>query len=174
MARYDLTGTHVLNKYIWSELEREFGLKKSDYKGLVPIVPTQQIPVLNDLPSGNPFIIYTYYNAGYDVDFWADIEQFQYRIYSDQEQQLRRISNFLADLLKRWDWTADQVNSFVSTLADNADEKKFDIKYVNILSAVSPEPTETEDGRQSAVITGRICYTHDSEPDYNSRTGMRI
>ncbi len=69
--KYDLNGVHVLNKFMWEELVRAGLMNTLDYQGLIPIIPTQQEPVFNDLSSGKPFIIYTYMLAGYTTDIWG-------------------------------------------------------------------------------------------------------
>src|SRR6476661_3025998 len=99
--KYDLNGVHVLNKYIWTQLQSKGLMSAADYNNLVPIIPTQQEPVFNDMTAGKPFIVYTYLVSAYDTDIWANIEQVTYRIFSDDERKLRQISNFLIDLCKR-------------------------------------------------------------------------
>lgn len=159
--RNDLAGTHVLNKFVWFKLQEAGIMDHNNYNGLIPIVPTQQQPVFNDLPSNTPYIVYTYTNAGYDEDFWADREQITYRIYSDNERQLRQISNFLTDLLKRYDWTAEEVNNWIANFAStDGDEKKFHFMYTDVISAIGPEPFDQEGGRQGAAVTLMAVYTH--------------
>jgi hypothetical protein len=160
--RNDLAGVHVLNKFIWFKLKEAVLIDPQKYNGLIPIVPTQEIPAMADLPTNTPYIVYTYTNAGYDEDFWADREQIVYRIYSDNERQLRQISNFLIDLLKRYDWTAEEVNDFIHTFSStDGDEKKFDFKYSDVINSIGPEPFDQEGGRQACAVTIQICYTHE-------------
>ncbi len=169
MSKYDLAGTHVLNKFVWSRLQKEFNLSINNYEGLIPVVPSQQIPVFNNLQSGNPFIVYTYINSGYDTEFWAGLEQVTYTIYGDIENQLRAMSNFLVDLLKRYDITALEINDFIANGPVDSDDQKFDFKYTEVVSAVSPEPFESENGRQATSVAVRLCYTH-----LLDQFGMRI
>lgn len=159
---YDLNATHVLNKFIWAKLQEKNLLDPLDYGGVVPIVPTQQAPELNDLADAKPFIIYTYLLSSYDIDTWSNIEQVTYRIYSDDERKLRQITNYLTDLLKRFDWTAQEVNSWLDNqfASTDGDEYKFDFKFVQVVGMTSPEPAEQEGGRQNASVTIRIAYTH--------------
>lgn len=176
MTRYDLNGVHVLNKFIWASLVAEGLMDPTDYSGLVPIIPTQQVPVFNDMASGKPFIVYTFMVATYDVDLWANVEQVTYRIFSDNERKLRQISNFLIDLCKRYDWTAAEVNSWLdnSGLPTDSDDKRFDFKYVQVVGSTSAEPSSQEGGRQDASITVRMAFTHQtSDVVAGSRLGMR-
>lgn len=163
MADYDLNGVHVYNKFVWSELVRKGIMNPADYPRIIPIVPTQQDPVLNDLTTGKPYIVYTYLIAGYDANIWANVEQVTYRIFSDNERQLRQISNFLVDLSKRMDWTADDINTWITVNTDyrkDADDAKFDFKFVQVVGSTSPEPANTEGGRQFSTVTVRMTYVH--------------
>jgi len=164
MSRYDLAATHVVNKFLWSRLSADFGMSKSQYHDLVPIIPTQQVPIFNDLPSGRPFIVYNYINVGYSDDFYTDTEQVSYRIYGDKEGQLRNIHHYIVDLFKRYDWAAQEINNYVSSMATtDGDEHAFDFKYTTVVMATSPEPTTEEGGRQVAMATVRINYTHETQ-----------
>lgn len=161
--KYDLMGVHVLNKYLWSVLKTELQMDESQYFNLVPIIPTQQEAVFNDLPSGRPFLLYTYVTSGYDTDFWANTEQVTYRIFGDQERQLRQISSLLTDVCKRYDWSADDVNDWLENtnqIPVDADDKKFDFKYITVVGGSGPEPYMQENGRQYSTVTVRMCYTH--------------
>lgn len=176
MSRYDLNGVHVLNKFIWSSLVAEGIMSDTDYSGLVPIIPTQQVPVFNDMAAGKPFIVYTYMVASYDVDLWANVEQVTYRIFSDDERKLRQVTNFLIDLCKRYDWTASDVNSWLDNagLPADSDDRKFDFKYVQVVGSTSAEPFSQEGGRQDSSVTVRMAFTHDvNGAVVGSRLGMR-
>lgn len=169
---HDINGVHTLNRFIWSELLR-VGYMKNEYNGLVPIIPSQQIPAFTDMAPGKPFIVYEYIVATYDTDAWANVEQTVYRIYSDNEAQLRVIKNFIIDLCKRWDWSAADLNEFVRTSGTTLD-KRFDFKYVQVMGGSSPAPFESEDGRQDAHVTVRVAYTQDEISGLaTQRKGMR-
>ncbi len=163
--KYDLNGVHVLNKFIWGQLKSQEFMTDIDYRGMVPIIPTQQHPAFNDMSTGTPFIVYTYVVSGYDANIWSNIEQVTYRIFGDNERQIRQITNFLIDLLKRYDWTAQEVNDWlernsgVYPVNDN-DDQAFDFKWVTVAGGSSPEPSDQEDGRQYSSITVRMAYVH--------------
>lgn len=176
MSRYDLNPVHTYNKFLWSRLKEEFGYSETNYKGLVPIIPTQQVSVFNDLPTGNPFIVYTFSDAGYDMEFYTNIEQVTYMVYSDKEGQIRQICNFIIDLSRRMDWTAEEVNDFIPTITNKSgdvDDHKFDFKYVYVVSTIGPEPYETEGGRQAGAVILRIGATVDERQTLGTGKGMR-
>lgn len=177
MTKYDLNGVHVLNKFIWANLVLEGLMSTSDYTGLVPIIPTQQVPVFNDMAAGKPFIVYTYIVASYDVDLWANVEQVTYRIFSDDERKLRQITNFIIDLCKRYDWTASEINTWLdgnTNMPVDADDRRFDFKYVQVTGSTSAEPSAQEGGRQDSSVTVRMAFTHEMNGTIGSgRLGMR-
>lgn len=176
MTLYDLNGVHVLNKFLWANLEAKGVMSLLDYNGLVPIIPTQQVPVFNNMASGKPFIVYTYIVSSYDADLWANVEQVTYRIFSDDEKKLRQVTNFIVDLCKRFDWTANDVNLWLETAGfpADSDDRKFDFKYVQVVGASSPEPFAQEGGRQDSSVTVRVAYTHDSDKNVaGTNLGMR-
>jgi hypothetical protein len=172
--KYDLAGAHVLNKYVWSELQKAFPevMDKTRYQGLIPIIPTQQQPVFTEMGNDHPFIVYTYTNVGYSEDIWSHIEQMSYLIYSEDEVQLRRINNFLVDLLRRYDLTAEEVNDFIPTIHNpsrDSDDQNFEFHYVTVMATLGPEPYKSEGGRQASSVTVRYAYTYDE--DNRSRRG---
>lgn len=175
MTKYDLNGVHVYNKFLWDNLVAAGLMDPTDYSGLVPIIPTQQVPVFNDMSAGKPFLVYTFLVTAYDVDIWANVEQVTYRIFSDDERKLRNITNFIIDLSKRYDWTAQEVNDWINAYpSPDGDEKRFEFKYVQVVGATSPEPFAQEGGRQDSSVSVRMAFTRDVTPVVGvSGQGMR-
>lgn len=167
--KYDISGAHVLNKFVWSELSKPesqggLGMSISDYSGLVPIIPTQQVPVFNEMGAGKPFIVYTYTSVGYSTNIWDNVEQMNYMVYSDDEVKLRRVLHFITDILHRYDKTAEEVNDYITAASVprvDSDDVKFEFKYVTVISSRGPEPAVTEGGRQAASVTMRYSYIYD-------------
>lgn len=177
MAKYDLNGVHVLNKFIWAKLVQDLQMSKADYNNLVPIIPTQQEPVFNDMPSGRPFLVYTFIVNGYDPDLWANVEQVTYRIYSDDERRLRQVTNYIVDLCRRYEWSADELNDWLyndAGLPVDSDDRKMEFKFVQVVGATGPEPARSEGGRQFSTVSVRMTYTTDTGSRVaGPGTGMR-
>lgn len=167
MSKFDLTGAHVLNKFVWNRLSNELGMTRADYQGLVPIIPSQQLPVFTEMGPNRPFIVYTYGKLAYSTDIWEHVEQLAYTVYSEDESQLRRVTNFLADLLRRFDIVAQEVNDYVNDALVNPsgdeDDRGFDFKYINVTGLAGPEPFTSEGGRQASSVTIRYAYTTDED-----------
>jgi hypothetical protein len=166
MADYTAVGAHKINAWLWSLLkgfeyktgEKAFGayFDSGNSAGIkiVPMIPTQQEPELVNIAGGAPFIVYNYVISSYASEWWVCREQLAYVIYDDDEERLRAIQNYMVDLLKRFDWTARSINSYLGS-------SNYDFKYVQVTNAVSPDEFDTEGGRQGAMVTINYEYTVD-------------
>jgi hypothetical protein len=180
LSNYRVTGSHQLNKWLWEKLQ---GLQ---YKGapafqkygtgagkvnLVPFVPSQQLPEFTNIAGGAPFIVYTYSQQGSGSTWFTQVEQVAYVIYDNDEERLRTIHTYMVDLLRRADWTAQEINKWIYDLTPEPGTQAdpFEFKTVQVVSANGPEPFETQDGRQGAIVVVRIVFTHDLD-----NQGLRI
>lgn len=178
MSNYRVSGAHQVNKWLWAKIQN------LPYKGgfvfdkyvphgdvpLVPFVPSQQLPEFTNIAGGAPFIVYTYSQYGSGNDWFISEDQIAYVIYDNDEERLRTLHTYMVDLLKRADWTAQEINDwFQANQEPGTSADPFDFKTVQILSGNGPEPFETQDGRQGAIIVVRATYTHDLQ-----QNGMRI
>jgi hypothetical protein len=178
MADYLTVGVHQINKWLWLNLksfEYKTGQKAfTAYKdsgnasgiNLIPIIPTQQQPEFVDISGGAPFIVYNYIMSSYPSEWWICREQCAYVIYDNDEERLRAIHAYMADLLKRVDWTAKNINNSSST------SSKFDFKYVQLTNASGPDEFNTEGGRQGAMVV--IDYEYTTDINGNEGNGMRV
>jgi len=182
VSDYRTVGAHQINKYLWNDLKdyeypaginrtptRAFSAYGTGKVNLVPVVPTQQQPLLLDATSGitggAPFIVYNYITSGYSSEWWLCREQCAYVIYDNNEERLRAIQGRMVDLLKRVDWTARDINNATTT------DKRFDFKFVQLTSASGPDEFSSEGGRQGAMVVINYEYTMDME---TGATGLRV
>lgn len=168
---YDAAATHVVNKFVQTQLAGEGIITASNYTQVPFFIPAQQQPELTNLPTNIPFIVYNYVSTAEYVDWFKEHEQVAYTVYSDNEKQLRNIILFLLQLLRRYEWAAEDVNDYVDSLASPAFDwaKAFNIKYTRVTNATSPEPMTEEGGRQAAMIVFSLCFTHELD-----QRGMRV
>jgi hypothetical protein len=164
---YDITATHALNRFTQAKLEEMTFMVPSKYNGLSPFIPAQQQPELTNLPSGVPFVVYNYASNGEYEDWFIEHEQCAYVIYSDQEKQIRQITNYLNQLFKRYEWSADEINNYLTANGTSA-QKAFNFKYTRVINVASIEPATEEGGRYSATIVINLCFTSEL-----NQTGMR-
>lgn len=168
---YDAAATHIINKYVQKRLADEGIITLSNYTSVPFFIPAQQQPEVSALPTGVPFIVYNYISTAEYVDWFKEHEQIAYTVYSDNEKQLRNVTLFLLQLLRRYEWSAEEINDYITSLASPAFDwaKPFNIKYTQVSNATSPEPMTEEGGRQASMIVFSACFTH--ELDQN---GMRV
>lgn len=166
---YDITATHALNKFTQAKLIEAGLMTPANYpNGLSPFIPAQQQPEMTNLPAGVPFIVYNYASNGQYVDWWLEHEQCAYVLYSDNEKQHRQITNYLNQLFRRYDWSANEINDYLRANGTAA-QKAFDFKYTRIVNLASIEPATEEGGRYSSTLVLNICFTSEL-----NQSGMRL
>lgn len=168
MASYKLTGAHALNAFTQAKLVEAGYLVLSNYNGMTPLIPAQQQPEFTNLAKGIPFIVYNYNQEGTYQQWWLEHEQLAYVVYTDDANKIRDIIHFLNTLYRRFDWSAQEVNTWLAANG-TASQKAFDFKYVRVVNATSLEPATEEGGRHSAMIVLNTCFTNNIDTN-----GMRV
>lgn len=176
MADYNLTGTYQLNKWLLDKLKdlmwvndvtsaNEKVFKAYAFAGgsinLTPFIQGAQIPDFTNLAGGPPFVVFGY-TTGAGTNWELTREQAAYVIWDSNTARLRRIQNYMKTLLERHDWTAEEVNDFISP-------SPFDFKYIQVTTATSPDPAISEQGRQKGLLVSAFEYTVDRD-----QRGMRL
>jgi hypothetical protein len=139
-VNYKLDAITELRKYFWSELVDNNIFDPDDYysdnigDSLVPIIPVQQSPELNQFLSGKKHIVYDKIGISYDDIWQICTEQFLFTVYSTEVSDIAEIKNFMTDLFRRMDESAQDVNRF-ATLSDRF---QFHSIYISDMSPTSP------------------------------------
>lgn len=165
---YNITGTHALNKFTQAKLVEQGLLNLANYDGLDPIIPAQQQPEFTNEPAHIPFFVYNYAQTGGYEEWWLEHEELAYVLYCDDEELIRKTIHYLNQLFKRYDWSADEVNDWLTANGSPA-QKAFNFKYIRVLNMTSLEPATEEGGRHSAMVVLRLCFT----ADLDTEDGMR-
>lgn len=167
MGKWDYSGVHGINLYLWQRLKDELGWSASNYGGLIPITTPQQQPEFNAF--NFPYIVYSYTPQGTGPDWLIEGEVAAYTIFSANSADIRKAVNVLKSSLNRFDETAKDVNDFVSTSSlATADIKAFDYKSIRVTSASGPQPPAQEGGRQDGNVIVSYRYTHSDPATGNS------
>lgn len=154
-----------LNKYLWAKL-REAGLMDgAGYGGLIPIIPNQETPLLEqaiDAVGGIkslPYIVYNWYeNSNYE-DWFMQCDNVMYRVYAPNLAVLRKIVLLIGDLFRRWDQSAQAANAWVrENLSDEFLD--YDYKYINIQSVSAPYNSTAEDQPISQLVTIKVEFSN--------------
>jgi len=116
MANYKIDAVFEMRKYLWDALVAEGIFVERDYysdnigENVVPIVPVQQSPEMNQFLSGKKHIVYDKIGMSYD-DLWLVCnEQVLFTIYATEYIEVNEIKNFMIDMFRRMDETAKDLN----------------------------------------------------------------
>jgi len=164
---YKLDAAVELRKYLWDQLLTIGILDDRDYysdnigKEIIPIIPVQQSPELNQFLSGKAHIVYDKIGMSYEENWAICCEQMLFTIYSTDVSQVNQIRNFMTDLFRRMDDSAKDVNLWSGV----SDKFKF---YSIFISEISPTtPSDELKGFLSADVILEVKYARIS--DINGR-----
>jgi hypothetical protein len=156
-----------VRKYLWESLATIGIFDEDDYysdnigTAIVPIIPVQQQPELNQFLSGKKHIVYDKVGMSYEENWVICCEQILFTIYSTDVSEIAEIRNFMTDLFRRIDESARDMNRWVN-LSDNF---KFHSIFISDISATTP--SEELQGFLSADVILEIKYSRLS--DINGR-----
>ena len=165
---YRIDAVFELRKFLWEELKLNniFDINEyySDNIGseIIPIIPVQQAPELNQFLSGKKHIVYDKVGTTYD-DIWLICnEKVMFTIYSTDIMDIYEIRNLMTDLFRRMDDSAKDANQARST-----DKIKFHSIYLSEMSAI--QPSEQLQGFLSGDLIIDIKYSRitDGKGRYN-------
>ena len=137
---YKLDAMLDLRKFIWKELLDKELFNEDDYysdslgEAIIPIIPIQQAPEMNQFLSGKKHIVYDKIGMTYD-DIWLICnEQILFTIYATDVHEIYEIRNLMTDLFRRMDITASDVNRW----AGLSNKFKFHSIYITDMSPIAP------------------------------------
>ena len=158
-ANFKLDAMLEVRKFLWSKLLDAKIFDEDDYysdnvgSAIVPIIPVQQSPEMNQFLSGKKHMVYDKIGLSYEDNWLICCEQILFTVYSTDVSEINEIRNFMTDLFRRMDESARDVNRFESL------NNKF--KFHSILIAdISPtEPSEEIQGFLSTDIILEVKYS---------------
>jgi hypothetical protein len=160
---YKLDAVLEVRKYLWDQILTIGILEENDYysdnigEAIVPIIPVQQAPELNQFLSGKPHLVYDKIGMSYEDNWAICCEQVLFTIYSTDVSQINQIRNFMTDLFRRMDESAKDINLWSGV----SDKFKF---YSIFISEISPtSPSEELQGFLSADVILEIKYARISD-----------
>lgn len=158
-VNYKLDSMLELRRYLWSELQDSNIFDLDDYYSdalgshVVPIIPVQQSQELNQFLSGKKHIVYDKIGMSYE-DMWAICcEQILFTVYAADVIDIIEIQNFMTDLFRRMDESAQDVNRWDGV----SDKFKFHSIYISDLSPTAP--SEEMKGFMSSDIVLEVKYS---------------
>jgi hypothetical protein len=147
-----------LRKYLWAQLKSNSIFTATDYysdnigQEIVPIIPVQQSPEMNQFLSGKKHIVYDKIGLSYEDNWAICCEQILFTIYSTDVSEINEIRNLMTDLFRRMDDSARDANAYSGI------SQKF--KFFSIFVAdISPTaPSEELAGFLSADVILEVKY----------------
>jgi hypothetical protein len=164
---YKLDASIEIRKYLWDQILTIGLLEAEDYYSdnlgseIVPIIPVQQSPEMNQFLSGKTHIVYDKIGMSYEENWAICCEQILFTIYSTDVSEINQLRNFMTDLFRRMDDSAKDLNLWQGV----SDKFKF---YSIFISEISPtSPSEEVQGFLSSDVILEVKYARIS--DVNGR-----
>lgn len=157
-VNYKLDAMNEIRKYLWSQMVTIDIFNESDYYSdglmdiIVPIIPVQQSPELNQFLSGKKHLVYDKIGLSYEENWMICCEQVLFTIYATDISEINEIRNFMTDLFRRMDDSARDVNKWSGI----SDQFKFFSIFLADISPVSP--SDELQGFLSADVVLEIKY----------------
>jgi len=162
---YKLDAINEVRKFLWSELVTNKIFNETEYYSdnvattIIPIIPVQQSPELNQFLSGKKHIVYDKINSSYEDNWLICNEQFMFTIYSVDISEINEIRNFMLDLFRRMDESARDMNAYPQI----SDKFKFHTIYIADITPTTP--SEELQGFLSADVVLQVKYSRHITPN---------
>lgn len=193
-SKYSDSPAYRINKWITSELRSNDVIPEatdyvSDVEGNIGLtlpfmMVAQQTPESStpytdaDKYKDLPFCVYSIEQTGGHGQPWTNHGRVTYIFYAGSASKIIEISNLVHDLTHREDWSAQDLNFFLTEDATNP----FEFNYICFLTGVGPRPQPDEGGRYGYMCviewdaiyqeTDRPAYDMNPGPDGNSQIGI--
>ena len=161
MTDYTYVAAYDLRDAMWHELQDSGLFDINDYyadgfaEPIVPIVPAQQVPELNNLLPGKTYIVYNVVQKKYGVQWWLSSESIILEIVSRNASEIQTITNFLIDVFRRYDLSARDINLKIS------EDSPFTFLWFNLESADPIQYFDDEGGYMSGDLSIGYAYTRE-------------
>ena len=158
-ANYKLDSMFEIRKYLWEQFTTIGIFDTDEYYSdnlnsvVIPIIPVQQSPELNQFLSGKKHIVYDKIGMSYEDNWAICCEQMLFTIYATEISDINEIRNFMTDQFRRMDDSARDVNQF-ATLSN-----KFRFHSIFIADISPTEPSEEIQGFFSADVILEVKYS---------------
>jgi len=159
MPNYKLDAMFEIRKFLWDKLKSTNIFNQYEYysdnldETIVPIVPVQQAPEMNQFLSGKKHIVYDKIGISYENNWLICCEQILFTIYAIDILDIVEIRNFMMDQFRRMDDSAKDLNYWGSL----SDKFKFHSIFIADMSPIAP--SEELQGFFAADIVLEVKYS---------------
>jgi hypothetical protein len=163
MTDYTIDAMYEVRKHLWNQLVLNNILDPNDYysdnlgETIVPIIPVQQSPEMNQFLSGKTHIVYDKMGSTYEENWMICCEKISFTIYSTDFAEINIIRNMMIDVFRRMDESARDLNQSKST-------NKIIFHNTMILEMSPTEPSTELAGFLAADVILEVKYSRTVGP----------
>lgn len=116
-ADYKIDAMFELRKFLWNQLKQNDIFNQEDYYSdnlgseIIPIMPVQQLPEMDQFLNGKKHIVYDKIGMSYEENWLICCEKVLFTLYSTDITEIYEMRNLMVDLFRRMDESAKDVNS---------------------------------------------------------------
>ena len=158
MTDYSIDAMYEVRKHLWSQLVLNNIIDPNDYysdnlgETIIPIIPVQQSPEMNQFLSGKTHIVYDKMGSTYEENWMICCEKISFTIYSVDFAEINIIRNMMIDVFRRMDDSARDLNQSKST-------SKIIFHNTMILEMSPTEPSTELAGFLAADVILEVKYS---------------
>ena len=155
---YNIDAMYEIRRHLWEELVLSKLVKSSDYyientgSEIIPIIPVQQQPEMNQFLSGKTHIVYDKVGMTYEDNWLICCEKLLFTIYSTDVSEINAIRNLMLDVFRRMDDSARDLNSSRNT-------DKIIFHNIMIIETTPTEPSQELQGFLSTDVMLEVKYS---------------
>ena len=155
---YNIDAMYEIRRHLWEELVLSKLVKSSDYyientgNEIIPIIPVQQSPELNQFLSGKTHIVYDKVGMTYEDNWLICCEKLLFTIYSTDVSEINAIRNLMLDVFRRMDDSARDLNASRNT-------DKIIFHNTMVIETTPTEPSQELQGFLSTDVMLEVKYS---------------
>lgn len=163
MTDYNIDAMYEVRKHLWNQLVLNNIIDPNDYysdnlgETIIPIIPVQQSPEMNQFLSGKTHIVYDKMGSTYEENWMICCEKISFTIYSVDFSEINIIRNMMIDVFRRMDESARDLNQSKST-------NKIIFHNTMILEMSPTEPSTELAGFLAADVILEVKYSRTVGP----------
>lgn len=155
---YKIDAMFELRKYLWNQLKLTNMFNEHEYytdnlgTEIIPILPVQQSPEMDQFLSGKKHIVYDKIGMSYEDIWLICCEKILFTVYSTDVSDIYEIRNLMTDLFRRMDESARDLNAARTT-------DKLIFHSIHIVETSPIEPSLELKGFLSTDIILEVKYS---------------
>jgi hypothetical protein len=159
---YKIDAMFELRKFLWKQLKTTGIFDAYDYysdnlgKEIIPIIPVQQSPEMDQFLNGKKHIIYDKIGMSYEENWLICCEKVLFTIYSTDVTEIYEIRNLMVDLFRRMDESARDANK-------SKDTNKLIFYSIHVVETSPIEPSAELKGFMSTDVILEVKYSRTTD-----------